>query len=96
MYTVYIKAMAKTGSASTVLTIRVPADVGRHLSREARRQRRTRSDVARAILEAGLSGLPAHDPGLEARRQSMLASAHASEREALQFLGDFADLREWE
>jgi predicted transcriptional regulator len=83
-------------AVSTVLTIRVPTHVERRLAREARRLRLTRSEVARYILEAGLPGAPQSDPAAEARRQSALASAHATEREALRFLSDFADLRGWE
>lgn len=79
---------------STVLTIRVPRTVGRRLTLEARRRRRTRSEVARAFIEDGLSA-STEDPATEARRQSRLASAHATEREALKFLQDFADLKGW-
>jgi hypothetical protein len=74
----------------------VPLEIDRRLAREARRQRRTRSELARTILEAGLLDRPAADPRAEAHRQSALASAHASEREALKFLADFADLQGWE
>jgi hypothetical protein len=67
----------------------------RRLSREARRQRRTRSEMARAILEAALSGQPLPDPHEEARRQSVLASASAATDTAHQFIADAADLRGW-
>jgi len=40
--------------------------------------------------------VPDDDPAAEARRQSRLASRRASEKDALQFLGDAADLRGWE
>ena len=80
--------------ATTVLTIRVPADLDRRLSREARRSRRTRSETARAILETALTG-EVEDPATEARRQSLLASRRASERDALAFITSVADLREW-
>jgi predicted transcriptional regulator len=86
--------MPKPGQSS-VLTIRVPRDVERRLSREARRQRRTRSEVARAILQAGLSGAPADDPRAEARRQSELATASAGNDDTRQFIVDAADLRGW-
>jgi hypothetical protein len=68
-YTVYIqdRTVPKT---SEVLTIRVPPDLGRRLAREARRQRRTRSDVARQLLDRALSSGPVEDPDTEAKRQS--------------------------
>ena len=92
MYTVY---MRKAHGPSAVLTIRVPRDVERRLAREARRQRRTRSEVARLILEASLLGERASDPSIEARRQSKLAAAQAEESEVLRFVTDVADLRGW-
>jgi hypothetical protein len=49
-----------------VLTIRVSRDVSRRLTQEARRQRRPRSAVARAILAEGLG----EGPGGFARRSS--------------------------
>lgn len=79
-----------------VLTIRVPRDVGRRLAREARRQRRTRSDVARRLLEAALSPEPVADPDAEARRQSRLAAERDAEMEVLEFVADAADLRGWQ
>ena len=83
--------------ASTVLTIRVTPDLNRRLTRTARRSRQTKSETARAILERALADQQsALDPVAEARRQSLLASARASEREALQFISAAADLREWE
>ncbi len=92
MYTVY---MSKPERGSTVLTIRVTPSLGRRLDREARRQRRTRSDAARAILEAALQHIPVDDPGAEARRQSLLASSRDSESDVLDFLASAADLRGW-
>jgi len=83
---------------STVLTIRVPKDIDRRLTREARRRRRTRSDVARMILIAGLGEHAGHavdDPKAEARRQSLAASASASEADVLGFISAAADLRGW-
>jgi predicted transcriptional regulator len=68
-----------------VLTIRVSRDVSRRLTQEARRQRRPRSAVARAILTEGLSG-ESEDPLAEARRQSLLVRRRSSEREAIQFI----------
>ena len=94
-YTVYIvKKLEATGS--TVLTIRVPARLDRQLAREARRRRRTRSETARALLESALESTPDSDPAGEARRQSRLASRRMSEKEALAFVADAADLRGWE
>ncbi len=81
--------MAKP-SASSVLTVRVSSTVSRRLAREARRRRRTRSDVARSILEAALVGTTDEDPRAEARRQSLLVSRRKSERDALGFLEDVA------
>ena len=88
MYTVYIVARPKTDSA--VLTIRVPASLDRRLAREARRRRQTRSEVARAILDAEL-GAGDTDLRAEARRQSLLVRRRASERDALTFILDVAD-----
>ena len=93
MYTVY---MAKTETASSVLTIRVPRDLDRRLTREARRRRLTRSAVARELLASSLTDAPVADPLAEARRQSLLARDRASERETLQFVVDAADLKGWE
>jgi hypothetical protein len=59
--------------ASSVLTIRVPKDLDRQLTLEARGHRTTRSEVAREILETSLRG-STDDPRAEARRQSVLAS----------------------
>jgi antidote-toxin recognition MazE-like antitoxin len=92
VYTVYIMSRPKVDSA--VLTIRVPATLDRRLAREARRLHKTRSQVARAILEAGLSpGGP--DAAAEARRQSLLVSRRRSDQETLRFIVDAADLRGW-
>jgi len=73
-----------------VLTIRVPAVLERRLSREARRRRQTRSEVARAILEGEL-GSSEPDLTSEARRQSLLVRRRASEREAIDFILNVAD-----
>ncbi|HYN10626.1 MAG TPA: hypothetical protein VES67_24795 [Vicinamibacterales bacterium] len=77
------------------MTIRVPREIERRLSREAKRQRRTRSELARTILEAGLSDTPPDDPRAEARRQSELATASAASDDTRQFILDAADLRDW-
>jgi hypothetical protein len=86
--------MARPKSDSTVLTIRVPVGLDRRLAREARRRRRTRSEVARQLLEAGL-GSDEPDFAAEARRQSRLVSRRRSEREALAFIAGAADAAGW-
>ena len=86
--------MARPKSDSTVLTIRVPVALERRLVREARRRHLTRSEVARAALEAGLgSGAP--DFAAEARRQSLLVSKLRSERDVLRFITEIADTTGW-
>jgi hypothetical protein len=80
---------------STVLSIRVTPALSRRLAREARRQRLTRSEAARAILETALEGRPEDDLEAEARRQSDLAARSASEAEALEFIAAVADTRGW-
>lgn len=88
--------MAKADTPSNVLTIRVPRELDRRLAREARRRRITRSAMAREILESSLADQATVDPLAEARRQSLLARDSASERDALQFIVDAADLKGWE
>jgi hypothetical protein len=81
---------------ATVLTIRVDALLTRSLSREARRRRTTKSEVAREILAAGLEGQAGDlDLAKEARRQSLLVGRRRSEREALAFIEQLADTRGW-
>ena len=92
MYTVYSMAPTKTGT--TVLTIRVPRGLDRRLSAEARRRRQTRSEAARAILEAALTAA-GQDPAKEARRQSLLASRQDADQETLDFIAAAADDRGW-
>jgi predicted transcriptional regulator len=87
--------MPRGEGATEIVTIRVSRELARRLNAEARRQRRTRSDVARAALAQGL-GQPDVDPLAEARRQSLLVRNKASEREALRFVTDTADLKGWE
>ena len=79
---------------SEVLTLRVPGDLARRLEAEAKRQRRSRSAVARTALAKGL-GAPEADPHAEARRQSRLVSKRTSEGESLRFVVDAADLAGW-
>ena len=79
-----------------MLTIRIAPELSRRLARLARTSRRTRSETARAILETALATGPAlEDPATEARRQSRLASEHASERDVLEFIATATDLRGW-
>jgi Protein of unknown function (DUF3018) len=87
-----------TGSrekATTVLTLRISAQLTQSLAREARRRRKTKSEVAREILTAGLAREEPPDPAREARRQSLLVSRRRSEREAVDFLARAADTRGW-
>lgn len=89
--------MKRAGERSTVLTVRVGRDLDHSLEREARRRRRTKSELVRELLAAGLDG---ESRGLdlpqEARRQSLLVSRRRSELEALEFLEHAADTRGWE
>jgi hypothetical protein len=87
--------MARPKTDSTVLTIRIPATLDRHLAREARRRRQTRSEVARAILQERFEESTGQDMSAEARRQSLMVSRRRSEREALAFTGASADQRGW-
>lgn len=87
--------MARPRTDSAVLTIRVPKTLDRHLTREARRRRQSRSAVARAILEERFGELAAPDDAAEARRQSLLVSRRKSERETLAFNARAGDLRGW-
>jgi plasmid stability protein len=80
---------------TSALTVRIGAELDRSLAREARRRRKTKSELAREILTAGLAGREAPDPVAEARRQSLLVSRRRSERETLDFLGRVADTRGW-
>jgi predicted transcriptional regulator len=86
--------MSRPKTESAVLTLRVPAALDRRLTREARRRRSTRSEVARTLLEEGLG---TGDSGIhaEARRQSLLVSGRRSERDALRFVTAVADPSAW-
>lgn len=90
----YTVSMARPKTDSTVLTLRVPVALEKRIAREARRRRQTRSEVARAVLEAGFS---AGEPDLasEARRQSLLASRRRSDRGTLRFMAALADMTGW-
>ena len=87
--------MSRPATSTEVITIRVSREVSRRLTQEARRQRRPRSAVARAILAEGL-GDASPDPLAEAQRQSRLVRRRASERDAMRFIIDSADLKGWE
>jgi hypothetical protein len=92
----YCMTMSRAEKASAVLTVRIGADLTRSLAREARRRRKTKSEVAREILAAGLSGERGGlDAEQEARRQSLLVSRRRSEREVLEFIEEAADRRGW-
>jgi hypothetical protein len=81
---------------STVVTLRVPAELDRRLEREARRRRRSKSAVVRDALQAAFgAGPPPPDPAREARRQSLLVSSRPSERDALRFIESAADTGGW-
>ena len=87
--------MAKP-ARSTVLTLRVPPELDRRIGREARRKRRTKSAVVREVLQSAFgAGTPPEDPAREARRQSLLVSSRASEREALELIEHTADDEGW-
>jgi len=81
---------------STVLTIRVPNGLDRRIEQTARRRRRTKSALVREALEQTFGAESAgDDPAREARRQSLMVSARASEREAIDFVVQAADDRGW-
>jgi len=87
--------MPKPGR-SAVLTLRVPPDLDRRIQLEARRKRRTKSALLREALQSFFgAGAPPDDPAREARRQSLLVSGRASEREALEFIERSADDEGW-
>jgi len=88
--------MARGRSASQIVTLRVPASLGRSIEREARRRRRTKSDLVRGILATAFAeAASGRDPAQEARRQSLLVTARASEKDALAFIEAAADRRGW-
>ncbi len=81
---------------SRVVTLRVPAALDRRLASEARRLRRTKSDLAREALSTAFGETTVtEDPAREARRQSLLVSSRKSEREAQEFVTASADRRGW-
>jgi predicted transcriptional regulator len=81
---------------STVLTLRVPPDLDRRIELAARRRRRTKSGLLRDALQSAFgAAVPEEDPAREARRQSLLVSGRASERDALDFIERTADDQGW-
>jgi transcriptional regulator of met regulon len=81
---------------STVLTIRIPADLDRRIAQTARRRRSTKSAVLREALHHAFGTAPEpDDPAKEARRQSLLVSGRPSDRDALDFVEHAADHRGW-
>ena len=85
-----------TSERSTVLTLRVPPDLDRRIAHCARRTRRSKSVVLREALQSVFgAGQPPGDSALEARRQSLLVSGRASERDAIAFVEHAADRRGW-
>jgi hypothetical protein len=81
---------------SVVLTLRVPPVLDRRIEQVARRKRQTKSAVLREVLQNAFGGeAPADDPASEARRQSLLVSGRASERETLDFIEHAADDQGW-
>jgi hypothetical protein len=86
--------MGTSSKATSVLTIRIPRSLDHRLSVEARRMRRTRSEAARAILDAALTA-EADDPVAEARRQSLRASRQGADQDTLDFIAAVSDERGW-
>jgi predicted transcriptional regulator len=86
--------MARQGE-SVVLTLRVPPILDRRIEVVARRKRQTKSAVLRQALQNAFGEAPEVDPGVEARRQSLLVSGRASERDVLQFIEKTLDDKGW-
>lgn len=83
-------------SRSKVLTLRVPSDLDRRIVQAARRSRRPKSALLREVIQRAFGDAPAaEDPAREARRQSLLVSGLASDRDAIDFLNHAADERGW-
>jgi predicted DNA-binding protein len=82
--------------SSAIVTLRVSSSLKRSIERAARRRRRTKSEIVREILEHGLRDQQSlASPAEEARRQSLLVSKRASEKEALVFIESAADQAGW-
>jgi predicted transcriptional regulator len=87
--------MSRAEKASGMLTIRIDPALTRSLSREARRRHKSKSEVAREILAAGLGAEGGNLIAEEARRQSLLVSGLHSESEILDFIDQTADTQGW-
>jgi tryptophanyl-tRNA synthetase len=87
--------MSRAEKLSSVLTIRIDTDLLRSLASEARRRRKTRSEVAREILAAGLDAKGGTLIVQEAQHQSLLVSQRRSESETLDFIEQIADTQGW-
>ena len=76
-----------------MLGIRLEQDLDQRLAALAKRQGRTKSDLAREAIRRYLM-----DDGLaaEARRQSLLVSKGGGEEDVLDFIEQTADLEGWE
>lgn len=83
-------------SHTTVLTIRVPVDLDRRIARAARQRKSTKSALLREAIASAFGDAPeADDPAREARRQSLLVSGRASDRDVLDFVDHVADGQGW-
>ena len=81
---------------SVVLTLRVPPVLDRRIERAARQKRQTKSAVLREALQNAFGGdAPVDDPATEARRQSLLVSGRASERDVLDFIEQVGEDQGW-
>jgi len=81
---------------TTVLTLRVPADLDRRISREARRARKTKSALLRdALIQAFADGPPPDDPRARGPPPVPPRQPPGSEREAIDFVEHAADTRGW-
>jgi predicted DNA-binding protein len=87
--------MAQARRPSPVVTLRVSAALGRRIERAARRSRRTKSAVVREVLEGAFGIEPRNGLADEARRESLLVSGRAAERQTLRFIAHAADDRGW-
>jgi RHH-type rel operon transcriptional repressor/antitoxin RelB len=73
--------------------IRLERDLDQRLAALAKRQGRTKSDLAREAIRRYLMD---DDLAAEARRQSLLVSRSDSEQDALDFIEYAADQEGWE
>lgn len=86
------RSMATSTTVST--SVRLPKELSRELARKARSTKRGKNWVIKEALELYLLG-SAHDAlRAEARKQSILASRHASKDEAA-WLKPAAEIEDW-